>query len=306
MSRTTRFVAAALAAAAVLPAAAQAAPASGAKDVAHHLQKATTAGERLEKLVAVGKDRSALLALRTTRRETATAARDARRLASRASTDAAVERAVWALAASGAAQAASAETFAGLLDDADGGLQQALALGLPSSLASRDAVIAALTTLIARISDPELQALATQALSALAAQTPATMGELAAIPMDELPARISAIVQTALQAATAALDLVTQKLASLIPTLPAAAQGPVQTALGTVSSTLTGLTPMLTDLSATIGATVQGILDMVGALMPRLPGATGAAGGTLGGLIPDLGTIVPGFGGLLDGLLGDL
>ncbi len=278
MTRMTRLAATALAAVAILPAAsAQAAPANGAADVAQHLKKATTATAKLTKHVDAGRDAQALKLLKTARRETTTAARDARRLANRASGGTAVERAIWALAASGAAQARAASDYAALLDDAGGSLQTALANALPSSLASRDAVIASLTALIQRIEDPELQALASQALAALAAQTPVTLDELAAIGVEELPTRVAAIIQTALQAATQAIDLVTQQLTALIPGLPAQALAPVTQALTMVGQLVTGLTATVT---------------------PSLP--------SLGGLLPDLSSIVPGFGGLLDGLLGGL
>lgn len=331
MTRMSRLAATALAAVAIVPATAQVAnadvkataSASATIDVASHLKKASTATAKLSAHIEAGRDGAALKVLKVVRRETTTAARDARRLALRVTGDASAERAIWALTAAGAAQSQAAGAYVDLLVDTDGRLQLSLAGALPSSVASRDAVVQSLTTLLDKLKDPELQALASQALAALAAQTPSTLDELADIPVDQMPVRVANIVKTVMDTTTQAIDLLTQRMSALIPTLPTAAQAPMTQALASVGQILKTVTDGVAQMSTSIAGSIQQIIT---ALKPAAAAAPNAGGEidadvetaaqldgsvdvsmpSLGSLIPNLTGVVPGFGGFINNLLGNL
>ena len=321
--RLTRLAAAALAALVVVPATASAAPAANSKIVAKHTQKAVKATTTLEKLVAQGKDARALKSLKSARRESAKASRAARRMAARARTTRQATSAIGALAAAGALQASAASDHAELIGEADRRVQTALARSLPSTIASRDAIIASLQRLLERFDSAEVQALAAEVLAALTVQVPATVESLATLDQEKLPGNVADLVTTAMNSALGILDLVTAQLSALVPTLPTAAQGPVGNALTTVTTMLGSLQPVLEGISTTVASTVNSVMTMVTDLIGNLPFVSGflpgagtdtgagsgesgsSTGGLLGGMLPNLGEL-PVVGGLLQSILGGL
>lgn len=318
--RLVRLAAATLAAAVVIPASAEASPAVSSKVVAKHAQKAVKATATLEKLVVRGKDKRAIVTLKSARRESAAASRTARRMAARARTTSQATAAVGALAAAGALQSSAATDYATLIAEADGKLQTALANALPSALASRDAIIASLQQIVARFDSAKIDAIAAEVLAALTVQVPETITALTELDSEQLPTHISGLVTTAMNTALGILDRITQQLTAIVPTLPSAAQGPVGTALTTVTTLLGSLRPTLEGVSATVASMVDSVMAMVTGLLGKLPivsgflpggGTTPDAGtgdgtdGDVGSVLPDLGGL-PFIGGVLDSLLGGL
>lgn len=327
MSRSLRSTVATLVAATLIPAAVAVTPAAAAPaaapsmaGVAEHVQAATKAAKRVTKYARRGNDRAAARFLVQARRQAVTGAREARALAGRAgASDGAADQAVLGLAAAAATYGNATQSFAGLLDTTSGPLQTALAKAIPGSVAGRTQLLGMLSGLMTQLDGPQRDR-AALGLAAVQAGAPAQVAGLAqATTLAALPASLQAILDTALAAATAALDDGLAQVTALLPTLPPGAQAQVAQALGLVSSTLAAITPLLAQTTQLVTSTLNSVLGLVSGLIPQVtaitgvvpgagaPGATPAAGTPLAGLqglIPDLGGLLGGLGGLIPGLGG--
>ncbi len=327
MSRSLRSTVATLVAATLIPAAVAVAPAAAAPvaapsaaGVGSHVQAATKASKRVAKYARRGNDRAAARFIVEARREAVAGAREARLLAARAGTsDRAADQAVWGLAVAAASYGNATQGFAGLLGTTSGPLQRKLVSAIPGSVAGRTQMLGMLSTLIAQL-DGAQRDRAAQALAAVQAGAPGQVAGLAeATTLAGLPLALQGILDTALAAATAALDDGLAQITALLPTLPEAAQIQVAQALGIVRSALAGIAPLLAQTTSLVATTLDRVFALVSGLIPQAtavtgvvpgagsPGAAPTAGGLLGGLsglIPGLGGLgglIPGLGGLFGG-----
>lgn len=322
MNRCTRLVVAALSAAAVAvpTATAQAAPKASPASVKTHVKKAQGAQARLATLVRRGDLAGAKRVLKVARREATTASRQARVLAARANrSEAAAESAVGSLMAAAGNYGTAIEQFAALLPKASEAFQQFLANAIPGTIAGRDQLVQTLTDLVGKLSG-EAQALAAQALALLQAETPEQVAALAETSLTELPSSIEEIINSALAAASAALQTGLGELTEIIPSLPPLVQGPLTHALETIKSLISGLMPALQQTTTGVTNIVEQVLDMVKSLIgglfggngPSDPGtvvpggSTSTGGGFLSGLLDSITGMLPGFGSLLGGLFDGL
>ncbi|MDQ3630778.1 MAG: hypothetical protein M3417_05790 [Actinomycetota bacterium] len=327
MSRTSRSTVVALVAATLIPAAVTAAPAAAAPasapsaaGVAGHVLSATKASKRVAKYARRGNDRAAARYLVQARREAVTGAREARKLAARASTSpAAAQQAVAGLTAAAATYGNATQDFSTLVGTTSGPLQAALVNAIPGSVAGRTQLLGLLSTLIPQLSG-DARDQAVKSMAALQVGAPGQVADLAqAATLAALPASLQGILDAALAAATAALDDGLAQVTALLPTLPEGEQIQVAQALGLVSATLKSIAPLLAQTTGLVSKTLDSVFALVSGLIPQVtaitgvvpgagtPGTAPAAGtplGGLGGLIPGLGGLLGGLGGLIPGLGG--
>ncbi|WP_354700147.1 hypothetical protein DSM112329_00410 [Paraconexibacter sp. AEG42_29] len=293
-----------------LPAAADAAPKATQASVSQHIAKAQSAAKKVTRATKKGDVAAARKALKTSRHEAVVASRGARQLAAGAGdSTAAAKTAVWSITAAAGALGESLTRFSNLVPTTgDEKLQKLLAGSLPGTAAGHAQLVEELTALVNELSGGA-QALAAQALAALQAAAPVQVQQIAAIAgIDDLPAQVGTLIQTALSTATAALQTGLTELTKLLPVLPAQTEAQISTALGSITSTIHELIPMLTQITGVaITAATNSVKQATGICQSLL---SGLLGGFLGDNTPAAGTETgstgagnASSGGLLSGLI---
>jgi hypothetical protein len=289
-----------------LPTAANAAsPAAAQAQVGKHLEKSQAAAKKVTRLTRKGDEAGALKALKVSRHEAVAASRGARKLAAGASDNlTSAKTAVWSITAAAGTFGDALDRFSSLIPTTDDpALQQSLAGALPGTAAGHAQLVQELTALVNELSGAA-QAIAAQALAAIQAAAPEQVQQIATVAgLDDLPAQISTIIQTALSTATAALQTGLSSLTALLPELPAQTESQISTALGSITSTIHELLPLLQQITSVVTtAATTGVQQAMGIVQSLLGGLLGDFGGTTPAATPD--APAPSHsGGLLGGLL---
>ena len=298
-----------VAALAAAPATASAKPKDAVKPtkqtVQVHVTKAQKAVKRLQRAVQAGKGGVARRELKDARTQTAAAARVARTLASRATTDPQEIAATQALTLAGTQYDELIEAITALVDEITGQAQAVIAQAISPSIAGKQKIIDLLTEMVDKV-PAEVQPVLASVIAGLSVGDATEVVNLDdAIDSGKLPVDIRALVNQAMQLATETIESAFGQVEDLLPMLPEQAQAPLATILDIVNSTVGTIVP------STL-TTVTGLIDSVLSSMPFVGGtsATGSfgLGGLLGGIVGDGATTVPGgtaITGLLGGLLGD-
>ena len=238
--RTRTLIGLAAGATLLFPVTASAHERSSVKSVNAHVKAADQALDRVAELVGDNDQAAAAVAFARNRVEMRRAQAEAVRVKGRDT--AAGARALRAVAAQ---NDVNAETFAGLIEDASGAAQLAVAKGASASVKGRDTALAQLTSLSGRLPAAARPGIA-RAITAVTGDGQQDIETLKrALESPDVPAEVKPWIEFAIAQITAGLGTATSQLESLLPQLPAAAQGPVQSALDRVNGILGMVTGIL-------------------------------------------------------------
>lgn len=319
MSKSRRLLALAATVTAVAAVPATSAEAHGTpsvKDVQTHAAKADKALTRLHNAVDANKPSVAAKQLRIARSESAAASKQARRMAKGAN-GAAATKAARGLTIAGEQYDQLVETLANLVDQIHGQVQGAIANALQPSLAGRQKIVDMLNSLMEVVPEQAKPVLASIITALTAGDSTEVTSLDNALDTPGLPVNISAIIQSALDTAVAAINTGFETIKGILPSLPAAVAGPLGTILDTVQGVIGDV------VGTVIPSVLQTVTGLVDTVLGCLPFAGAAAGGTglgalFGGLLkPGKGaagepgeagqSLIPGLGNfqnMISGLLG--
>ena len=278
--------AAAVTAALLVPAVADAHRVSSSQSVRVHAGAADRALAQFTAAVAVDADAKAARALVRNRRQTRAASREARRLRMAVKGVRSATRASSATTAVALQTHANAEALAGTLDEVGGDLKVDVAVALKSDLVTGAGALAGLTGLVDDVPATAQGAIA-QAIAVLSQGQQIVNGIVAALNPAVLQAALEQSLSSSLAVTLATVDASIEALNRLTGVVAAAALPLVQSALATATAQLQGLAQAL-----------QG----VGALVPGLPALGDGLGSVEIGIDGSQSVAITGLCGLVGAL----
>jgi len=283
--------------------------------VGTHVKRSQSATNKFVKYSHKGRVSSARSALKKSRHEAVTAARQARSIAaSVASNPSNADDAVWSITSAaqnfGQAIAALASAIPGIHDAA---LQDQTANAVAGSVAGHDQMIQILTDLVSQLTG-DAKTLAAQALAALQAALPSQVSDLADVTAPStLPDQIQQILETAVNAVTTAMNTALSALNGVLPELPSGVQDQIGSVISSITGVIGQVIPMVTQITSTVLGAVQGIVSNVLGIIGQVFGGGQSSSGdddssssSHGGLLGGLMNLIPGFGGMFGNLFGGL
>lgn len=270
------------------PAAADAHSSPSPNTVRAHVNSANKALDRVTQLVGAGNQATAAIQLAENRLHTTAAAREARRVKRSVRGARGARRAISAYRLVATQQNRNIESYAAIIDDVQGRLQEQAARLVITGLQGREQALGVLTQLVARLPEPARAPVA-RVIQTLSSDGQDELGAIFGVlaTSSELPPNVQGLLGQALDLATGALGTGLGRLEELVALLPEPARAQVQQAIAQVQTTITMVTSLL-----------EGLLG-------ELPAVPGVGGGSAGGL-PDVGSLLPGLEGVLPGLGGIL
>ena len=272
--------------AACVAAAALAVPAAASAGVGDYAERAGSSLDRVERLAVQGRAGDALAELRRGRRAVRAANRAAMRLARAADDATEARRAASALRTTATLEDQNIASYAELLDQVSGHLEEVIAVAMQRSLEARQQAIALMTQLMEQLPEAARAPLA-QFIAMLSSGDEGVaddiIGELTGGGITSL---VSGILEQTLGMVTQTLESVTGMLEGVTALLP----GPAAQIVGPLMNMITG--------------TVSGILDMVLGSWSGLGGEGSpppASGGGSGFSLPGLDLVQQLLGGLFGG-----
>ncbi|MCA1699396.1 MAG: hypothetical protein LC790_11075, partial [Actinobacteria bacterium] len=267
-----------------------------------HVVKAKKAVKRMNRAAKAGDRAGVVRQLRIARSQTAAASRKARAMASGSDSTSAAR----ALTLTSLSYEQLIASITQLVDQVTGQAQTLLARAIKPALTDQAQVTAILASLLDNV-PASVQPILASIVTGLAVGDADEVTNMdAAIRSGELPANVSAIVQQALAMATQYIDMAFSAIKAIVPLLPAAVQGPILQILNLVTNTLGTIVP-------TVLRTVTGLIDTILGSLPFIGTSAGAGeipssfGGLLGGVTGGGQNALPGdSGNILTNLLGSL
>jgi len=228
----------ALVAAMALPVTAEAHRSVSPSTVAKHVRSADAALGMVDTLVERERDAKAAVALAKLRRQSRAADREAASLRRRARSARSRARAASITVKVARLHEEAAEVLAGIVDQAGGRTQGAIAVAVDSELQGRERAIVVLTRLMDRLPERARAAIAKAIarLSSDGADEVASITE--ALAGESLTPKARAELEDALQRATAAIDRAIERLNSLSSRVPEQARPYVEQAVGRATQQL--------------------------------------------------------------------
>ncbi len=280
--------------------------ASAAKSVKQNVSRADKAVKRMKRHARLGSSRGVARQLKIARSRSAAASRTARRMAARARTSSQKAAAARSLTLAGAQYDELVEAVTAIVDQVRGKTQAKVAKAIAPSLAGRQRVIDVLTQLLGEVPEQARPVLAS-IIAALAVGDATEIVNLNdALASGKLPTGVAGTVTESLGSASSLIDQAFGMIKSFVPLLPAAVQGPLTQILDMVTQTVGTIVPTVLQSVTALIDTILGSLPFATSTSPASGNVFGL-GSLLGGLVGDGAQGLPGtFQSTLDSLLGGL